>query len=231
MNECGYFPARIDRRFCLGLDIGQVSDPSAVAVVERLRLPVEPIDGTDWLDGACRQKLTAPVFNVVHLERLRLEISYPDQVEYIASLLAREPLLSGPTKFALDKTGVGRAVFDLFTARQLNPIGITITGGREDTHDDWGGFHVAKVNLVGRLQTLFHTGTLKIAAALEEGPILANELRNFAATVAENSGNLSYNARSGQHDDLLLATAISCWTLVGPSHGTYATSELATLIR
>ena len=227
MNALGFFQARPETTYCLGLDIGQVNDYSAISVVRRSRTPIAPENG--GIDGlTLRQRLTEPRYDVLFLKRLELGMTYPAQVDYVASLLAKEPLRSAATKFALDKTGVGRAVYDLFANRRLRlkPIGITITGGNGESQDDFGGYKVSKINLIGRLQTVFHTGSLKIAPKLKEGPMLATELRNFAMSVAENSGNLSFSARSGQHDDLLLSVAISTWVLHGPSGHSYSTQEV-----
>jgi hypothetical protein len=224
MNERGFFAARAETTYCLGLDIGQVNDNSAISVVARVRTPIAPEeDGINQM--TLQQRLTEPRYDVLHLERLKLGMSYPDQVEYVAGLLSREPLRSSRAKFALDKTGIGRAIFDLFVKRRLHPIGISITGGSGESQDDFGGYKVSKINLIGRLQTAFHTGSLRIAPKLKQGPVLANELRSFAATVSENSGNLSYGARSGQHDDLLLSLAIAIWVLHGPSGHGYSVQE------
>jgi hypothetical protein len=53
---------------------------------------------------------------------------------------------------------------------------------------------------------------LKVHRERPEGPVLAEELRNFRAAYTE-AGHLTFNARSGKHDDLLLATALAAWYL------------------
>ncbi len=53
-----------------------------------------------------------------------------------------------------------------------------------------------------------HCGELKIAEALQESEALKNELKDFARKVSE-SGRVTFNARSGSHDDLVLALAIT----------------------
>lgn len=218
MNSAGWYSTRAIRKWCLSADLGQANDSTALSVIEYLR---EPMTEGDFLDAALRQKLGPAQYNVRHLERLKIGMSYVDQVDYIASLLRREPLASGPTMFAIDKSSIGRPVYDMFVARGLRPIGFTITGGRNDTRDDLGGFHVAKINLIGRLQTLFHKKHLHVSPALKEGPTFVKELQSFAASVSEN-GALSFSARSGQHDDILLSVAIGCEALHGPSGTSWA---------
>ncbi len=212
----GYYPARAIRKWCLSADLGQANDSTALSVIEYVESPIEPIAGTDWMDAMCRQKLHPPVYNVLYLERLKIGMSYVDQVNYVAALLAKEPLFSAKAMFAIDKSSIGRPVFDMFRAKGLKPIGFTITGGRNDSRDGTGGYHIAKINLIGRLQTLFHKKRLNVSPALKEGPTFVKELQSFAASVSEN-GALSFSARSGQHDDILLSVAIGCEALHGPS--------------
>ena len=205
MGPCGYIPAKRVCKFALGLDLGQSVDPSAVAVVETVREPLPC--GSDLI-----QKLAAPKYRCVHLERIPLQISYPLQVQRVANLLGRSPL-KGNCTFALDRTGVGRPVFDLFKAANLNPVGVTITSGEKESCDDDGiSWHVAKIQLVSTLQALLHSGDLLIAKSLPEAAALASELGNFRANISD-SGNVGFGARVGAHDDLVLALAIACWVL------------------
>jgi len=60
---------------------------------------------------------------------------------------------------------------------------------------------------LGGLDEIAH-GELKIAAELTESPALKEELRDFVRKVSE-SGRVIYNARSGAHDDLILAICIA----------------------
>ena len=77
--------------YIAGLDIGQANDPSALCVIERV----------------------GPRLHVRHLERLPLGLPYPAQVERVAGVLDRPPLV-GHVRLVLDATGVGRPVLDLF---------------------------------------------------------------------------------------------------------------------
>ena len=131
-------------------------------------------------------------------------------VAAVRSILARPPLL-GHTELVIDRTGVGRAVYDLFVEAGLDPIGITITSGdNEHRESDRSGWRVSKLALVSRLQALLHAGELKIAKSLPEAPALAAELQDFRATISE-SGTAQFGARSGRHDDLVLALACATW--------------------
>jgi hypothetical protein len=55
-----------------------------------------------------------------------------------------------------------------------------------------------------------HTDELKIAAALSDAEPLQEELKDFQRKVSD-AGRATYNARTGAHDDLVLAVAIALW--------------------
>jgi len=63
---------------------------------------------------------------------------------------------------------------------------------------------------VSRLRGMLHSGELNIAKDLNEAQALLWELQDFRAT-ASDTGNWRFGARSGRHDDLVLALAIGCW--------------------
>ena len=197
------------RHWIVGVDLGQAHDPTAIAVIERRTEPTE-----DWSSISLKVP-TRTIYEVRHLERLPLGTAYPAQVEYIRDLCSRSPLgrydRRGKlnTSLVIDQTGVGRAVFDLFRERGVRAIGITITAG-EGESSARGGYRVAKLQLVSRLQAMLHSGELKIAAGLKDTQALVRELQDFRASFTS-AGNAVFNAREGQHDDLVLAVAIGVW--------------------
>jgi hypothetical protein len=133
-------------------------------------------------------------------------MAYPAQVQHMQSLLARDPL-RGAT-LALDFTGCGRPVADYAYRAGLRPMNILITAGSETTMIGGDQWNVPKQTLISQLETRLHCGELKIADALQESEALKNELKDFARKVSE-SGRVTFNARSGSHDDLVLALAIA----------------------
>ena len=197
------------RHWIVSVDLGQAHDPTAIAVIERR---TEPTD--DW-SSIRTDVATQTVYEVRHLERLPLGMAYPAQVDYIRDLSARSPLgrydRRGKlnTSLVIDQTGVGRAVFDIFRQQGVKTTGVTITAGEAETSVS-GGYRVAKLQLVSRLQAMLHSGDLKIAANLKDTPALVRELQDFRATFTS-AGNATFNAREGAHDDLVLAVAIGVW--------------------
>lgn len=191
-------------RWYVGLDVGQSIDPSAICALQHQIIP-----GNEWIRDY-KNKITRQTkterFLVRHLERLPLGMSYPAQIQHVGSLLGREPLAGA--MFALDYTGCGRPVADQFERAGLRPQKILITAGNEVTRHGGDTWHVPKSYLVSGLESRMHSGELKVAPELTESPVLKDELRDFGRKVSE-SGRVTYNARSGAHDDLILAICIA----------------------
>lgn len=207
------------RDYTVGIDLGQAHDPTAIAVIEAESFGIRP----NWNGNLPKETRAAweedlrlhhpNQFRVRHLERLRLGMSYPAQVEYVASLLRRPPLQDAGVYF--DSTGVGRPVGDLFRKAKIQRLHeVTITGGREVT-DRPGGFNVAKLHLVSQLQALLHGGLLAIEPTLADAATLARELQDFRVTFTD-AGNATFNAREGAHDDLVLATGLAAFGATRP---------------
>ena len=116
--------------------------------------------------------------------------------------------LPGEADLVIDATGVGRPVLDMLRAAGLEPVAVTITGGRSASFDG-GTWRVPKRMLVRALVTAFEAGRLKVARGLPSAGALLRELRAFRRRISEH-GHDSYN-RAGEHDDLVVATALAVW--------------------
>jgi hypothetical protein len=190
--------------FYCGVDLGQTSDPSAAIVLEA--------------HGEGDER----TYDCRHIEQFTLGTSYPRIVESVGALLDRPPLRDD-CRLAIDHTGVGRPVFDMFLAAHRQPIGLTITGGvswhmePSDRHQ----WHVSKIQLVGTVQRFLQSGRLRIGAKLPHAATLQKELRDFRVKISK-AANETYDAREGAHDDLVLALAISLF--VGEHEGPPAES-------
>jgi hypothetical protein len=158
------------------------------------------------------------IFRCGFLERIPLGTSYVGVVHHVARLLHRLP---AGTELVIDFGGVGRPVFDLFAAAGLAPTGLLITAGTAEAYDG-GILHVAKLSLISRVQALLHEGRLKIHRNLAEAPTLVRELADFRVQYSA-AGALTFGARVGKHDDLVLALAIACWRAhgAGPGHAMF----------
>jgi hypothetical protein len=199
--------ARAVDRWYVGADLGQSTDPTAICVMNHRVVPLERWTRNDKT-RTTRQERTEH-FDVRHLERLPLGMSYPEQIQRVADLLARPPLTLVKPKLVIDETGVGRPVGDMFDVAGLRPHRITITGGLEAINHGVSQ-HVPKALLIQNLEARAHSGELRIAAAANDAAALRDELKDFRRKISE-AGRATYAARTGAHDDLVLCVAIALW--------------------
>jgi hypothetical protein len=193
----------------VGIDIGQMADPTAVAVAE-----LRP----------------SSVLRILRLERLPLRQSYPQQVERLATLISnlRSWVVLGashpsdrtaPIAVYIDVTGVGRSSYDMLKEQITDPnikiYAVTLTAGSQTTRD---GFevHIPKIELVDRLRRLMEESRLEIPADSREARAVATELRMFSGQKT-GPGAVSTGAREGAHDDLVIALALSAWPAASPT--------------
>jgi hypothetical protein len=210
------------RAWTVGVDIGQSSDPTAVAAVESISWLMTPEferrypreagyprtqSAQDVIDACPRTE-----HHVRALQRLPLGTSYPDQCTALAGMLAT-PALRDAQVF-LDAGGVGTPVSDLFMRAGIRHTPIWITGGRDEA-EHRGGLSVPKLHLISRLQAALHAGELKIAKTLPEASAFVRELQEFRCTWTE-AGHLQFGARQGAHDDLVLAASYAIYGATRP---------------
>jgi hypothetical protein len=210
--------------FFLGLDLGQASDPTAIAILERFPIPSEKppaeltfripeggIPSAHWPLTRSSGPPKPVAFHCRHLERLKLGTPYPAVADYVSELLDASTL-KGRTELVVDATGVGRPVVDMLRQRGLEPVGITITGGDAVVSDLNGGWRVPKRDLVAAVQVLLQNKWLKFAESLPAVPDLVKEMLAFRVKIDPLTAHDSYGAwREGAHDDLVLAVAVAAW--------------------
>lgn len=177
----------------VSLDLGQTSDPSALAVMERT--------GPAPCAYDCR-----------HLFRWHLGTGYPQIVEDTMALLTRPGLVR--PMLVVDRTGVGRPVVDMFRQHSGLPCAfrpVTITAGSAWGWNPDRSLNVPKKDLVGTLQVLLGHRRLRIASSLPDAPVLLRELQNFRVKITAAANEVFGAWREGQHDDLVLAVALAAW--------------------
>lgn len=183
--------------FFVGLDLGRAQDFSALAVLER-----------SWERLRSGRLLSRLALR--HLQRWPLGTPYTTIAEETAALCKRPPLCN--PVLAVDETGVGAAVLDIFRAAplsaQLTPV--LITAGHQFTREG-AGWHVPKKELAGSLQVLLQSGRLKLGDIAGRAD-LHRELLAFRAKITpEGAQTFDNDWRTAPHDDLVLAVAIPCW--------------------
>ena len=184
----------------VGLDLGQMQDPTAIAVLERKEQPP-----------------ARPVLHIQFLKRWELGTPYTQIIADVVTLLNRTEHKNSAARplrgcvLGLDATGVGRAIVDLFKAARppcrLCPI--TITGGQQASHES-GEWHVPKKDLVAVVNAALQTKRLLWDPRLPYDPVLTKELRDFQTRLTP-AGHEQFGAREGANDDLLLAVSIATW--------------------
>lgn len=202
-------------RFYIGLDLGQAQDFTALCVLQYVdRINTDP---TDDKDG----------YFLRYLHRYDLGTTYPDIVNDVVRLIGwlndgKERALgidSNEVRLVIDMTGVGRAVFDLFSdaIEYAKLIGVSITSGNEvsGNHEHHitrsDRFNTPKKELVSTLQALYQTKRIRTGPDIEHIDTLNKELLNFKAKITT-AGNETFGAwREKDHDDLVLALALAAW--------------------
>jgi hypothetical protein len=211
--------------FCIGLDLGQASDYTTLAVVEKL-------EGNDASsrDPGDRPGDRVPKLHLRHLERYPLRTPYPEIADRVAALMRRDELTVSttdqmlrevrvPPELVIDQTGVGAPVADLLRERNLTFRSVVITGG-DRVNREGRTYRVPKRDLVSALEVSLQTGALKAAEGLELWPALRQEMQNFRRKIDLRTAHDSYEHwREGDHDDLVLAACLACWGAMNSRRG------------
>ncbi len=188
-------PERVS--YYIGLDLGQSSDYTALAILER------------------RGDEESAPFLCRHLQRWPLKTPYPSIVSDVVRIVSSPQLAKGDDRtLVIDATGVGAPVVDLFRAQPLKAglEAVVITGGDKVVRDG-RVTRVPKRELVSAVQIALQQGTLKIAPELPDAQTLIRELQNFQVKISVETAHDSYGSwREGSHDDLVLALALALWS-------------------
>ena len=204
--------------FVIGVELGQVSDVTAIAVVDSQTLPFlrsEEIHSRGWVsvqpvyqapDGSETREHPPVNFALRHLERIPAGVSYPEIVSRVESLHGQ---LRTPAVI-LDGTGVGKAAVELFRRSNFNLSVFTLMAGDQMVQDG-SSYRIPKRDVISTTQVLLQTGRLKIARSLPHAALLARELFNFRFKVTSKGPEDALDWREGPDDDLVLALAIAAW--------------------
>lgn len=183
----------------VGIDCGQIGDSTAVAISE----------WTSRDDGLH--------FMVRRVERLPLGMSYPEQATRIVAILDGLRTISAKWEAegtavmdiltVLDVTGVGRGLYDLLTERGETVVPVTITSTERLAQRDEDEWTCGKSVLVSNLLIGIQRGAIHLPHGTE-AEALVSELQSFRLETTP-SGRLTFNAKSGSHDDLVTALGLS----------------------
>jgi hypothetical protein len=221
----------------IGIDVGQVHDPTAIVVVEVMQRPtgrtravtrhsdprrVQLIHGQTYVEH-----ITETVYLARHIERVQLQTRYPEVAKRVAEIVCA-PLLAGrERRVFIDQTGVGRPIVELVTdaifahpdadARNGGSITmrpITFTSGMD--YDAATG-KMGKAYLVSRLQALSQADPVRVIVpeGHREAAAMLRELKDYSLKVSQDGADTYGALKIGQYDDL--ATALGLAVLEDPN--------------
>ncbi len=203
--------------FFVGVDLGQVSEPTAVLVVESDTLEhvrTATIESEDSLtyqpiwrgrDGNETTEHPPVSYALRHVERISPGTGYPAIVERVKAVMGA---VLHPT-LAVDVTGVGTPVTELFSLGGLSPWLVQVVSGDAETQDG-RVYRVSKKELVSMAQVLLQTRRLRIARGLALSKLLVKELSSFRMKVGLRQDEPAF-WREGAADDLVLGLSIALW--------------------
>lgn len=212
--------------YIASVDLGQTTDYTAYTLlrVAEASKKVDHNKGGWFYERNIPQEKRA--FEVLDLYRFPLSTSYPNIVEAVTERLSglRGHLIGkghvedshvANLYLAIDGSGVGRSVVDLFRQSRIAVplVPVTITAGDKANFDGKSGYwRVPKAELIGFLQVLLQSNRLRIAEGLPEADTIRKELLNYRKKTTP-AGNTQFDVwREGTHDDLLLSLAIGAFS-------------------
>jgi hypothetical protein len=185
-------------RYCVGIDLGQKWDPTAIAVVE------VPYNQSHRF--------------AKYLKRLPLGLLYADAAAKVKRLDeqlragVREKGLPCLITYILDSTGVGEGVSEM-VIKALPNADIRkcyLTGGI-DPKEDGIQIKLPKTQLVSTLVALFDDGRVKLPRSSNGIEAMVGELLNYEIHVSEEGHDQFGAFKTGSHDDLVTALGLACW--------------------
>jgi hypothetical protein len=236
-NTGEYQPPRMPkyspRRYSVGVDLGQASDFTAIAILEKnimppdtaLFAPVGKSPGNRLVEGSL-------VYDLVYLKRPKLGTPYDVIAKRVADMVCElEPQGAfgelGQVTLSIDGTGVGRGVVDVLgtefkrrgaTSKAVPRVDfrrVSVTGSQTNlkrpSRSD-GYWSVPKKDLVFPAVAAFQQKKIRIAKGIKDRDALVHELKNYSRTTNIATGNMAFEPwRESEHDDLLFAVCLSLW--------------------
>jgi hypothetical protein len=220
-------------RYSVGVDLGQASDFTAIAVLEKTIVPPQTAMFSPVGESPSNRLVEGDiVYDLVYLKRPKLGTPYDTIAKRVADLICElEPEGAfgelGQVTLSVDGTGVGRGVVDMLDSefkrrgassksvprvdfRRVSVTGSNTTLKRPDRSN--GYWSVPKRDLVFAAVAAFQQGKIRIAKGIKDRDALVNELRNYSRKTNIATGNMVFEPwRESQHDDLLFAVCLALW--------------------
>jgi hypothetical protein len=186
---------RQGQHFDIGIDLAQARDRTVVTMAKKI-----------WRKGI-------RYYRVGHFEIMPQNMPFEHQCNVISNMISRLQDSGGfVDTVTIDYTGIGRPVWEMLRRRKIpNLKGVLITGGEPGSGTQKGDiYHVPKIDLITGLQSLAdpRLRRLIVHPDVPHAQDFENELRNYTVQYTE-TGRMMMNAKSGGHDDIVIATALT----------------------
>jgi hypothetical protein len=188
-------------RYYLGVDLAKQHDFSALTII--------------------RANHSIDTLLVVHVQRFAEGMDYIDVGKAIKSIIHGPFLRGKPWVLIVDAGGPGDPIIEDGRRRDNLPCqGVQITSGTRvvnllDHRGKPSSNHlIPKQFLIKTLYAFVKRKRIEIAEGLDDGPLLAKELKSFDKKVTK-SGNIQYEAGQAwfdeKFDDMIMATSLACF--------------------
>ena len=211
--------------YILSQDIGKKQDDTTSLIY---RITPEYVDS---YDGG-RRVMT--FMDVVYMDKRRL--SY-DRLARFTQELMQSASLGERSTLLIDGTGIGEAVYDIYTSKGLEPVKIIFTSGetasmernraeQSKRFNDISGYKVPKVDMVSAAQVIFQQGRIRFAPDLPFRDECLEQLQSFVGKVNERTENVKYeNLTDEIHDDFVVNILMASWYAIHMDAEAYIGSE------
>jgi hypothetical protein len=194
-------------KYLIGVDLGQLQDPSAISVIEMVRtiqkrgdLPYAMLNDPDLM-------LTS--YRLIHLDSPPLRTPYGEIIARVKKLW-NHPNLHMQSVVVVDQTGLGGPIVEQMRDEGLEPVGISITSG-QNVLEKITGYSVPKKDIVAVLQVLLENGRFEYTAKLKLAAEFEKQMERFRVKIGK-SGRESYGADTeADHDDIVISVALPVW--------------------
>ena len=198
-------------RHILSQDIGKKQDATTSGA-----FTITP----EFYDGGDGKRRVATFLEVGFLDKRRM--SDMELGDFTSEMM--QSLSFGDNSVLLiDGTGIGEAVYDIYTAHGLDPVKIIFTSGetaavenkREQFSKKFGavsGYKVPKIDMISAAQVIFQQGRIRFAEDIDFRDECFQQLQAFVGKVNEKTHNVKYeNLTEDIHDDFVTMIIQACW--------------------
>ena len=190
------------RHYIIGVDIGQIHQPTAIAILEQENKYSETGNKSELVQMRLRQ-----------LERMPADAGYPELAatlsKFVADLDGKEECKR--PDLIVNITGAGLAVTEPIRKGGLKPESVLITNGSVETRGDDGVWRLSRAQLAGTMTVHMQDETLRLSEKLPLTPTLVAEFENFKKRPPTDKPDDGEVWREGPGDDLVFAVGIAAW--------------------